>query len=455
MSTPKITLVGCGAVNLITAYYLVRKGWQVEVIDMGPNPNQGQPHPGATWGGQDARMFTLTEADNYNAKTPFLSPQKLIFNQQLQELGWDARHDRTGEIEWVNAHSNLHFEEAVRCKDAVLKFNIESGPLWNAMIRQSPDLFEGTVLKQGIIRIYSDENQYLSQLERHRSLDSLIENFTPLEKILCEMPGLALPAKKGAIAGAFKTQGFTVNAHKFFTNLVQYLDQNGVDFHWQEKVLSIERNSDGKVTALLTEKRNLSNGYFVVSPGAYGNELLQNSSSRNLIGGVLGGWATLPHLDTGFRYSMKIARKGHVTEDSNVTLATQNNRKILHVGSGYGFTGFDPNNISPEQLELVYQGIQNTIKTYFPREYAMVKGTREFHDSFSYCVRPWTSNGLGIFEQVPTASGGVLVVNGGHNTGGFAQAPAVGKAVVAVVEGRRHAMHGLYHPERHLFAATV
>jgi D-amino-acid dehydrogenase len=449
IKSPKVYMIGCGAVNLVTAYTLVKHGWQVEMIDKGPNPIWGQPHPGATWSGKDARMFTLTEADNYNDRTPVPSPLKTLFNRQLDKLGWDVRANREAEREWIQTHSSLPYQKAIECENAIQKFNIESEPLWNAMIRQNPTLFENAVLKEGIIRIYSDRNQYSKQLERHRSLNSLIETFNPLEKILHEMPGLAQPVRNNTIAGAFKTKGFTVNAHKFFKNMMRYLEDHGVEFYWGEEVHSVERCEDGRITALETEKRTITNGHFVLSPGAYGNKLLHNTSSRNLIGGVLGGWATIPHLDEGFSYSMKIARKDHITEDSNVTIATQNGQKVLYVGSGYGFTGFDPDNICPEQLQLVYRGIEDTIQKFFPNEYAQVKDTPDFRESFTTCVRPWTSNGLGIFEQIQTTSGGMLVISGGHNTGGFTQAPSVGQAVLAALEGKEHSMHHLYHQKKH------
>jgi D-amino-acid dehydrogenase len=53
-----------------------------------------------------------------------------------------------------------------------------------------------------------------------------------------------------------------------------------------------------------------------------------------------------------------------------------------------------------------------------------------------------------VFETAATAAGGVLVTTGGHNTGGFAQAPAVAAAVLAAVRGEPHPMHELYLPER-------
>jgi D-amino-acid dehydrogenase len=65
-----------------------------------------------------------------------------------------------------------------------------------------------------------------------------------------------------------------------------------------------------------------------------------------------------------------------------------------------------------------------------------------------FCVRPWTASSLGVFEVIPTVEGGRLVITGGHNTGGFAQAPAIAAAVLAELTGRRHTMDVLYHPLR-------
>ena len=70
------------------------------------------------------------------------------------------------------------------------------------------------------------------------------------------------------------------------------------------------------------------------------------------------------------------------------------------------------------------------------------------HHTRKACVRPFTCTGLGVFEVLGTARGGRLVIASGHNTGGFAQAPAVADAVAGTLEGRPHPMQALYDPER-------
>ena len=47
-----------------------------------------------------------------------------------------------------------------------------------------------------------------------------------------------------------------------------------------------------------------------------------------------------------------------------------------------------------------------------------------------------------------TASGGSLIITGGNNTGGFAQAPAIARAVWKGLVGERDPIHVLFHPDR-------
>ena len=66
-----VVLVGAGIVNLVTALYLVRHGYEVTVYDRAPDPRADAPWSayGCTRGGGDGRMFTLTEADSYHHRS--------------------------------------------------------------------------------------------------------------------------------------------------------------------------------------------------------------------------------------------------------------------------------------------------------------------------------------------------------------------------------------------------
>lgn len=449
MKNDTVYLIGAGCVNLITAYYLRRNGYEVAIIDAKPSPFKSKWNElGCTWGGEDARMFTITEADNYNQKSvPITDESNYYFSQPVEKLGWDIRQEAPSQLEdkWVSHHRTILPEQAVEHEKSILSFNIESKSLWETMQAVDAELFENVGYKEGIIRLYSDEASYLSQVARHERLNSLLHRYDSVEELVEDELGLEGVLQNKLVAGGFKTVGFTVNVHKFFTKLINWLEKHDVSFHWDEKVEHINRDAQGNVVALETTKRTLEGTNFVLSLGAYGTELLQQTPAKGMIGGVLGAWLTLPNLYPNLKHSMKLARKGHITEDANITLATDKNADpILIIGSGYGFTGFSPDNINSNQLSLIYQGIQDTAKNYFPEAYEQALQNGHIEDSQKYCVRPWTATGLGVFEATPTATRGQCIITGGHNTGGFAQAPAIAQAVIASLKNDSHTMHRLY-----------
>jgi glycine/D-amino acid oxidase-like deaminating enzyme len=189
--------------------------------------------------------------------------------------------------------------------------------------------------------------------------------------------------------------------------------------------------------------------HYVLSPGAYGDELLRGTAAQGQIQGILGVWLTVPNIEPRLENSVKIARKGHRAEETNVTLATDEcSEPTLVCGSGYGWTGLNPHNIDSVELDVLFDALEDTLRHFFPKAHdaARVGGTLDA--SRQLCVRPWTASCLGVFERAETSEGGTLIVTGGHNTGGFAQSPVVAQAVLAAFEGQRHPMHAWYHPQR-------
>jgi len=230
---------------------------------------------------------------------------------------------------------------------------------------------------------------------------------------------------------------------------VDLLEKAAVRLRWNQRVRGISWDERGAAAGLLTPDGVVRSDHYVLSPGAFAHGLLRGTASHGTIHGVLGVWLTVPNLEPRLDRSLKIARRGHAAEDSNVTVARdRQGSPILIFGSGYGWTGLDPSNIEPTELERLYQATEDTARRFFPRAHATARAKGLLAASRRLCVRPWTASSLGVFEMVEARGGGLLIVTGGHNTGGFAQSPAVAAAVVAALRGEPHPMHTLYHPER-------
>lgn len=447
-----VTFVGAGLVNLISAHFTVRAGMSVRIVEAAPDPRLGEDwiRYGCSSGGANARMFTLSEMDNYNCRHAHRD-MNWQFSRSVAQNGWnvcDAAHLSGEEKTWIDDFERIPSWLAESYNQDIFKFSRESKSLWEQWMEEDPELFSDSVTTRDILRIYSDADHLQASLARQDRIGATIRAVS-IGDIADEQPILAAAVDRGLVAGGVYVHGFTVNVHRFIAALIERLETGGVAFDWQTRMVSIEQGTGGTVEGISLEGGEVVRGNIVISPGAYGNGVLQGTSAHRQIAGVLGAWLTLPDREGGLRNSLKLARKGHIVEDANVTVALdENGERVAIIGSGYGFTGFDPNNIDQNLLGRIYSGIQDTARHYFPESYAQSVAEGSLDRSLKYCVRPWTPTGLGVFETLRAANDDKLIVVGGHNTGGFAQAPATGMAVIASIRGRQHDMHRDYRPNR-------
>ncbi|OTB04990.1 hypothetical protein M426DRAFT_11079 [Hypoxylon sp. CI-4A] len=454
-----VLLVGAGIVNLITAEYLVSRGYRVRVVDTGPDPRvttlDNWARLGVTSGGGNARMFTHTEADNYNETGNVLYQNMLpIFRRTTRNGGWSVKppQDFTpSELDWVNAFERIPAWMAETFKENIHAMNQASGKLWNELIKSSPHLFEGVEFHRDIVRLYVEQVALDVSIKLNGRLGSLIDAPSPKE-FLNAYPGFRSAAESDHLAGGITVDGFTVNVHTFMAKLIQHITDLGGEFRWNSEVQGLQRNSLGEVTALDSQHGQLVADHYVLSPGMSGNAMLKGTASENLLNGVLGIWLQIPNLEPKLQNSMKIHRKGHLVEDINVTVAKdkETGEDILIFGGAYGYVGQDrPAHDSPE-LAALFDEMEQVANIYFPKAYSVAKerGSLFPGGHKKYCIRPFTPTGLGLFERIPTASGGELIITGGNNTGGFAQAPGIARAVWRAFVGEQDPMHVLFHPDR-------
>ncbi|MEU3602831.1 FAD-dependent oxidoreductase [Streptomyces sp. NPDC006798] len=448
---PETVLVGAGIVNLVTAIALVEAGHRVTVIDRSPAPGRARWDAyGCTHAGDDARMFTFTEMDNYNNQDFHGGPPR-HFRRLIEDHGWLAREPASltaAERAWIDEFERVPSWLARAYNEDVFTLSAEAAGEWTRLRRDRPELFDGVVLADGILRVYSDPGHLAAALARHHAIGAVLAEPTPA-RLAHDAPALARPLADGTLAGGFLVPGFTLNVHKFTRRITAWLRGHGVRFHWNTPVTGVRRDADGTVTGLDCALPIPPGAHLVVSPGVPGDTLLARTPCEGRIHGVLGGWTRVGNDPPGLRHSLKAGRRGHLAEDANVTLAVDGaGRDILVVGSGYGYTGAgtEPD---PRQLRALRRGVLDTADRLFPDRNAPYTSA-DPHDgyAFKYCVRPWTATSLGVHHTEPTADGGLFVVTGGHNTGGFAQSPAVARAVLASLRRESHPMHRLYHPER-------
>lgn len=457
-SNNRIAMVGAGVVNLLTAYHLKENGYKLEVYDASPDPrsNQDWAFSGCTYGGDDARMFSLSESRHHLIR--YYEPGAEVgdlFRKDIPDKGWlcmDEENLRGDNEGWIHELEQIpEWLPQVFNKD-IISFNQESTDIWKAMQERHPQLFEDVGFIPTVLRVYSTEQQLHTAIISEGHIGSIKRILDPIT-LSREFPALQNAVDNDEVAGALEVIGFTVNIHKFSIKLISHLEKSGVRFHWRNEIDHIERDIQNTVTGLVSDKQKITADHYVICPGAYGNSLLSGMASDKKITGVVGAWLRIPNLDPQLNASLKISRVGFAAEGAaegaNIILGSdKNGNEIIHVSSGHGFIGDNPKRVDSHAMNHLFRVVEETAQRYFPHQYEAAQQQNMASKSLRWCVRPWTPSGLGVFELAKAQNNGLLIVTGGHNTGGFAQAQSVAMAVLAALRGKRHVMHRAYHPER-------
>lgn len=267
-----VVLVGAGIVNLITAWYLVRSGCRLRILDARPDPRSALHWSayGCTSAGGDARMFSLTEADDYHAKSATDRPSvNGVFRRPLDSGGWNVKGApfTAGEDRWVSDFESVPGWLARVYGEDIMFFNGESRRLWRSLREDCPELFKNTGYSPGIVRLYTHQGQFEQAVQRHSGLGALQRVLEPRE-LRQRHPGLA--SSTDDLAGALEVPGFTVNVHRFTARLISWLEQAGASFRWDTPVERIERADSGRLHALRVRDEAVTADHYVFSPGALG-----------------------------------------------------------------------------------------------------------------------------------------------------------------------------------------
>lgn len=449
-----VLVVGLGIVNLVTAHHLARAGYEVTAVEAGPDPREGADwrEYGCSRGGGDARMYSMTEADDYHDKALDVEPTNDLFRNPVSKGGWLVCEPDEPEQDWVADFERVPAWLARSYTADILALNRASGALWDEWLEAEPELFTEMTLAHDVLRLYSCRTQLKESIERQVMVGAMRGTYSPND-VRKEFPALA-EAREEAMVGGIMVRGFTLQVHRLIARLLDDLQRGGAELRFLSPVSQLLRNNAGAVTGAVIDGAVLQRDHYVLSPGIEASKVSPPPALRNQVHGVLGAWITLPNVEPQLANSLKIARRYHLTEDANVTVADQDGADVLHFGSGYGYSGAR-HRIDEAELEIMLEAILDSVQAYFPAAFETA-GREGLVETFRHCIRPWTASNLGVFAAEPTLQG-LAVWTGGHNTGGFAQAPVIAEAVLAALRGDYHDMHSAYMPERqtHALGALV
>ncbi len=454
----QVVMVGAGIVNLITAWTLVTNGFSVTLLERSPDPRNTSTDwrgYGCTYGGANARIFSLNETRNHTLRfVPTASGGTVLadfFGQRIEDGGWLARSHLTAEEKLWAAHHNGGNRWMMEVyEEDILGFNRESEGIWQSLQNQNPELFNNTNIRQGILRLYATEEQWKNAILKETQIGALVRVITA-EQLCSEQPALLPSVMTGEIAGAIEVKGFSLGVQNLACNLMNALEARGATLRFETEALGFEHSGE-EISGVRLANGVLRADHYVVCPGAYGERLMAELGIENQIHSVLGAWYKLrneaPRLNTSIKYSRAGIYADGAAEGANIVLGEEHGEGVIWVSSGHAYIGKDAHSAGQDEIERIFLGVRDTVRALFPRQFSEIERSGGFSkQDIRYCVRPWARECLGIFTALPAVNGKVIVT-GAHNTGGFAQAPSVGMAVLDCLRGREHPMHRYYHPRR-------
>lgn len=402
----KVIVLGSGVVGVTTAYYLVKGGRDVTVVDRQPGPaletsyaNAGEVSPGyaSPWAGPGVPIKAikwLLMKHGPLVIRPRLDPRMWIWLAQMLRNCTSARYA-------VNKARMVRLAEYSR--DCLRALRSETGISYDERSRGTLQLFR--TAKQ-LDAIEGD----IVVLKRFGV------PFELLDKTGCVAAEPALAAVRDKIAGGLRLPGDeTGDCHMFTQSLARLAADLGVRFLYNTTIdrLSVEA---GRISNVATSAGPLTADAYVVALGSYSPLLLRPLGIAAPIYPVKGYSITLP-------ITKPEAAPVSTVMDETYKIAITRLGDRIRVGGTAELGGYNDRLYASRRATL-----EHSVRDLFPHGGDLAKAT------FWTGLRPMTPDGPPVIGPTPIPN---LYLNTGHGTLGWTMACGSGRLLADLLSGRR------------------
>lgn len=405
-----VVVVGAGLAGIQTAWFLLREGHNVTVIEHRDGialetsfANGGliTPSHAAPWNSPGILRTLLSSIGNES------SAIYVKFSALPQYLTWG--------MQFVRNSTPGRFRRTIQRNACLANYSLDQK---NTLISELGLQFDGAA--RGTMMVYRST----AALERAKAANAIVENAgvdvqlcSPAELIKLE-PALASVGDK--LSGGFYYRGDQHgDAHLFCRALGQKAAEQGARMRFGETVQRIER-SGNSIRAVVTDKQRYEADAVVLAAGLWSKALGQDLGLRLPIAPVKGYSVTYDV--TGWEGQPKIPI---VDDELHIGLTPLGNR-MRFVGTAE-FSGFSPQ-INPVRIDnlrraalQIYPDVRPIIENAEPQS--------------TWCGhRPMTPDCLPIVGQGGPEN---LYLNTGHGYLGWTTACGTSKAVSDLIAGRK------------------
>ncbi|MBP2615613.1 NAD(P)/FAD-dependent oxidoreductase [Chryseobacterium jejuense] len=413
----KALIIGAGIAGLSSAYYLLQKGWQVEILEQNDLTNN------CSYGNAGMIVpshFTPLAAPGvvaqgirwmFDSKSPFYVKPSL----STQLLSWGLKFLK---------HSNQNHVD--RSAAAIRDLNLASSSLYNE-IAQNPE-FDFELNQNGILMLYKTEKVAEEEIELAYKAISLGLPVDILDKK--EIQTLEPNVQLDVIGGInYKCDGH-MNPVKLMKQMISYLKNSGVIFHTQHKVTGYEITGN-TIKAVIANGKKFSADRFIMTGGSFLPELAQKAGIKiQLMPGK------------GYSFMHTPENPVHTLEHAALLLEARVAVTPMNGQIRFGGTMELASHHDKVNMKRV-EGIVNSIPKYMPD--FQVKLPKESEIWFGY--RPCAPDGLPYVGQSSKLKN--LIIAGGGGMMGLSLGPIFGKTVSELANDQKPTVEiKIFNPER-------
>ncbi|NIF05128.1 FAD-dependent oxidoreductase [Chryseobacterium sp. Tr-659] len=413
----KALIIGAGIAGLSSAYYLLQKGWQVEILE------QNDLFYNCSYGNAGMIVpshFTPLAAPGvvaqgirwmFDSKSPFYVKPSL----NIKLLSWGLKFLQ---------HSNQNHVD--RSAAAIRDLNLASSQLYDEIAQKEEFDFE--LNQNGILMLYKTEKVAEEETElAHKAINMGLSVDILDQKGIQELePDICLDVIGGI---NYKCDGH-MNPMKLMRQMISYLKKNGVIFHIQHKVTGFEI-SGNTIKTLISNDKKFTADRFVMTGGSFLPELAQKAGIKiQLMPGK--GYSFMHHLES----SANTLKHAALLLEARVAVTPMNGQ--IRFGGTMELASHQ-NKINMKRVE----GIVQSIPKYLPD--FQVKLPKESEIWFGY--RPCAPDGLPYLGQSSQLKN--LIIAGGGGMMGLSLGPIFGKTVSELANDQKPTVEiKIFNPER-------
>lgn len=413
----KALIIGAGIAGLSSAYYLLQKGWQVEILEQNDLTNN------CSYGNAGMIVpshFTPLAAPGvvaqgirwmFDSKSPFYVRPSL--NSNL--ISWGLKFLK---------HSNQkHVDYSAA---AIRDLNLASSRLYNEIAKK--DEFDFELNQNGILMLYKTEKFAEEETELAHKTISMGLPVDILDKN--GIQELEPNVRLDVIGGVnYKCDGH-MNPMKLMKQMISYLKSNGAIFHTHHQVTGFE-TSGSHIKAVIANGQKFTADQFVMTGGSFLPELAQKAGIKI-------------RLMPGKGYSFMHTPENPVNTLNHAALLLEARVAVTPMNGQIRFGGTMELASHQDTINMKrVEGIVRSIPQYLP-DFQMEK-PKESEIWFGY--RPCAPDGLPYLGQSSQLKN--LIIAGGGGMMGLSLGPIFGKTVSELANDQKPTVEiKIFNPER-------